>query len=85
MSQRLPPTKKGFGSDTLQVKGKMFAMLSSRQRFVVKLHRGRVDALVLARRGSRFDPGHGRLMKEWFVCAAGSERDWLELVREAFA
>src|ERR1700681_3036004 len=62
------PTKKGFGSDALQVKGKIFAMLSSQRQFVVKLPRERVDALVAARRGSRFDPGHGRLMKEWFVC-----------------
>jgi hypothetical protein len=79
------PTKKGFGSEALQVKGKIFAMLSSQRQFVVKLPRDRVDALVAARRGSRFDPGHGRLMKEWFVCGAGLERDWIALAKEAFA
>jgi hypothetical protein len=79
------PTKKGFGSEALQVKGKIFAMLSSQRQFVVKLPRDRVDALVAARRGSRFDPGHGRLMKEWFVCGAGLERDWMALAREAFS
>jgi hypothetical protein len=31
----------------------------------VKLPRERVDELVEAGAGHRFDPGHGRLMKEW--------------------
>ena len=79
------PAKKGFGSEALQVKGKIFAMLSSRRQFVAKLPRDRVDALVAARRGSRFDPGHGRLMKEWFVCRPGLERGWLALAREALS
>jgi len=30
----------------------------------------------------RFDPGHGRLMKEWVVVAHGKV-DWVELAREA--
>jgi hypothetical protein len=34
-------------------------------RFVAKLPRGRVDELVSGGSGEYFDPGHGRLMKEW--------------------
>jgi hypothetical protein len=79
------PGKKGFGSEALQIDGKIFAMLSSRRQFVVKLPRDRVDALVAARRGSRFDPGHGRLMKEWFVAGPSLDRDWIALAREGLS
>jgi hypothetical protein len=77
------PGKKGFGSEALQSDGKIFAMLSSQRHFVVKLPRDRVDALVAARHGSRFDPGHGRLMKEWFV--ASLDVDWVALAKEALS
>jgi len=33
--------------------------------------------------GERFDPGHGRLMKEWIAVRAGAA-DWVELAREAY-
>jgi hypothetical protein len=32
--------------------------------------------------GKRFDPGHGRVMKEWLVVRSGPET-WLQLAREA--
>src|ERR1700688_92612 len=79
------PGKKGFGSGSLQIDGKIFAMLSSQQHFVVKLPRDRVDALVVARRGSRFDPGHGRLMKEWFGAGPTVDVDWVALATEALS
>ena len=53
-----------MGSDGLETGGKFFAMVS-RGELVVKLPRERVDELVEAGAGHRFDPGHGRLMKEW--------------------
>ena len=67
----------------LRVDGRIFAMLW-RGRLVAKLPRARVDALVDGGNGDRFDPGHGRLMKEWVSVAEGDE-DWLELAREAYA
>jgi hypothetical protein len=67
----------------LRVDGKIFAM-SWRGRLVAKLPRARVDALVDSGNGDRFDPGHGRLMKEWISVAEGDE-DWLALAREAYA
>jgi hypothetical protein len=75
--------KKGFGSSALRVGGKIFAMVSSSGHFVVKLPKQRVDELERAGAGQRFDPGHGRLMKEWLSLDAGSREDWLALAREA--
>lgn len=69
-------------SSVLNVNGKIFAMLA-RGEFVAKLPKARVDELVSSGKGKRFDPGHGRLMKEWVTVAAG-EVDWVELAREAY-
>ncbi len=74
---------KGFGSGALKVKGKIFAMMSSKGEFVVKLPKQRVDELVSSGQGERFDPGHGRLMKEWVVIVAG-RADGVELANEAY-
>ena len=78
-------TKKGFGSSALVVNGSIFAMLSSKRRFVVKLPRRRVDVLVAAGVGERFDPGRGRLMKEWLSLKPASTAEWESLAREAMA
>jgi hypothetical protein len=75
--------KKGFGSPALSVSGKIFAFLSSKEQFVVKLPRPRVDALVTAGVGERFDLGHGRIMKEWLSVEPEFDQDWLPLAREA--
>jgi len=63
------------------VDGKIFAMLT-RGCFVVKLPKERVDDLVDAGKGTRFDPGHGRLMKEWIAVEAGA-LPWVALAKEA--
>ncbi len=75
--------KRSFGSAALKVHGKIFAMLDSRGEFVVKLPKARVDALVSEGQGQRFDPGMGRLMKEWLVVTPVSEEMWLSLAQEA--
>jgi len=77
-------SKRGFGANALKINKKIFAMLSSGDRFVVKLPRPRVDALVAAGIGERFDPRrNGRAMKEWLVVGAGREARWLPLAKEA--
>ena len=78
----LPGTGKGFGSSGLKIGGRIFAMLSSKEKFVVKLPKERVDALVGARKGGYFDPGHGRLMKEWLEMK-GNQKLWVRLAKEA--
>jgi hypothetical protein len=73
---------KGFGSGGLKVDGRLFAMISSRGQFVAKLPAQRVAELVAQGKGEPFDPGHGRLMREW-IALGGGEADWLALAREA--
>jgi TfoX/Sxy family transcriptional regulator of competence genes len=67
----------------LKVRGKIFAMYV-RDRFVTKLPEARVDALVQTGLGQRFDPGHGRLMREW-VSTDDSKVNWVALAKEAHA
>ncbi len=71
-----------FGANALKVRGKIFAMLV-RGALVVKLPRDRVDALVAAGEGARFDPRGGRPMTEWLVLDSGSGLGWLPLAAEA--
>jgi hypothetical protein len=53
---------KGFGSGALKVNGKIFAMMTSQHKFVVKLPKERLDELVRANLGENFAPRPGRLM-----------------------
>jgi hypothetical protein len=61
-----------FGSTGLKVHGKTFAMLV-KGRLVVKLPRHRVEELLAAGAGDRFDPGHGRPMREWVSLAPATD------------
>lgn len=71
-----------FSADNVVLKagGKIFAMWA-RGALVVKLPKARVDELCAAG-ATRFDPGHGRIMKEWVVVADARSR-WVALAREA--
>ncbi len=74
---------KGFGSSgQLKFEGRIFAMLV-RDGLVLKLPRQRVDELVDAGEGVRFDAGKGRPMREWFVLSTASKKQWLPLAQEA--
>jgi TfoX/Sxy family transcriptional regulator of competence genes len=73
---------KMFGSIGLKVNGKVFAILV-KGKFVAKLARNRVDAIVAAGSGEYFDPGHGRPSKGW-VSVAGEQPPWVELAEEAY-
>jgi hypothetical protein len=71
-----------FGSNALKANGKIFAM-QVREKLVVKLPKARVEALCASDDGQRWDPGHGRLMKEWLALEPTSDVDWLLLATEA--
>jgi len=71
-----------FGADGLKAGGKVFAMLV-KGHLVLKLPGQRVEALVAAGVGERFDPGHGRILKEWIAIEPESGQDWLSLATEA--
>jgi hypothetical protein len=74
----------GFGRSALRVGGKIFAM-PVRGRLVVKLPRARVDELVGAGEGVRFDANKGTPMKEWFSLDEDSPLGWTALAEEAAA
>lgn len=70
-----------FGSVSLKIQDKVFTMLV-KGKFVVKLPKERVAELVATAGAEYFDPGHGRLMKEW-VALAGQQQRWVALAKEA--
>ena len=75
--------KRMFSSENvLTVNGKIFAKFP-RGKFVAKFSKERVDEIVNAGKGERFNPGHGRLMKEWVSLEAGKET-WVALALEAY-
>jgi hypothetical protein len=78
-----PGQSAGFGSGSLRINGKIFAMFV-RGQLVVKLSRTRVDALVAAGEGIRFDANKGTPMKEWLAVDPASSVDWTNLSGEAF-
>jgi hypothetical protein len=76
---------KGFGSNALKVDGRIFAMLTPRWEFVVKLPRQRVEELIESGDGLAFDAGKGRPMKEWLVVRPTASLTWSSLAEEALA
>ena len=78
------PARRKFGAGALKVRGKIFAM-PAQGTLVLKLPANRVDALVAAGLGTRFDLGPGRVMKEWVALSGAGEDRWLALAREARA
>jgi TfoX/Sxy family transcriptional regulator of competence genes len=77
----IEPTRM-FGSTGLKIHGKTFAMLV-KGHLVVKLPRDRVDHLVDTGAGQRFDPGHGRQMREWVSLAQVDRATCRTLMAEA--
>ena len=66
----------------LKTAGKFFAMVVKGE-LVVKLPAERVGELVAGGAGRRFDPGHGRLMKEWASLRPADEGTCFAYVTEA--
>jgi hypothetical protein len=79
-----PPGGSGFGRGAVRFQKKIFVMFV-RGRLVLKLPAGRVDELVAAGEGIRFDANKGTPMREWFSLDPDSELPWLVLAKEALA
>lgn len=76
--------RRSFGATSLKVRGKIFAMLV-KDRLVVKLAAARVAELVASGAGEPFDPGHGRIQREWVVVTSTDYDDWLAMATESEA
>jgi hypothetical protein len=75
----------GFGASRgLRVGGRIFAIFGE-SSLTVKLPKRRVDELIEAGIGTRFDPGRGRFMREWVTVSARDVADWESLGEEALA
>jgi hypothetical protein len=77
-----PEGGSGFGRSAVRFQKKIFVMLV-RGRLVLKLPASRVDALIAAGEGVRFDANKGTPMKEWFSLDPKSELAWRSLAQEA--
>src|SRR5215472_15123993 len=77
-----PSGGRGFGRSAVRFGGKIVVMLV-RGRLVLKLPQGRVDELVQAGQGDRFDANKGTPMREWLSLDPESDLQWLPLAREA--
>ena len=77
---------KMFGAPGLRVGSKFFGCLVS-GKLVVKLPQNRVEALIASGDGERFyhrfDPGTGRVMREWVAVPPVTNADWIGLAKEA--
>jgi TfoX/Sxy family transcriptional regulator of competence genes len=80
-TSRAEAGKRKFGSNGLKANGKLFALFTQ-GTLVVKLPKDRVSALVAQGSGEPFDPGHGRLMKEWLKVTS-ARAAWIDLAKEA--
>jgi hypothetical protein len=72
----------GFGRSAVRFQSKIFVMFV-RGRLVLKLPAQRIDELIEAGRGIRFDANKGTPMKEWFSLDPETGQDWLPLAHEA--
>jgi hypothetical protein len=72
----------GFGRSAVRFQNKIFVMLV-RGRLVLKLPADRVDDLIAAGHGVRFDANKGTPMREWLSLDPESGLPWPSLAREA--
>ena len=71
-----------FGKNGLKTKGGKLFALFTQGTLVLKLPKDCVAALVEQGVGKPFDPGHGRLMREWLPVKS-TRASWIELAKEA--
>ena len=73
--------RRGFGSGTLMVDGRIFALVSD-ERLVLKLPAPRVAALISDGQGLPYTAGKTTPLREW-VEVSGAADAWPDLGREA--
>ena len=68
--------------ESLKTKRKMFAMFQ-KGKYVVKLPKERVKELINSSEGLPYDPGNGKIMKEWVIIPEEHSDKWIEYASEA--
>jgi hypothetical protein len=68
--------------ESLKIKKKMFAMFQ-KGNYVVKLPKERVEELISSEEGLPYDPGNGRIMKEWVIIPEAYSDKWVDYASEA--
>jgi hypothetical protein len=68
--------------ESIKTKKKMFAMFN-KGRYIVKLPKERVTELINTEKGLPYDPGNGKIMKEWVIIPDEKSEEWADLAAEA--
>lgn len=74
--------KRMFGTTVLTVRGKVFAF-PWKGNLVLKLPHNKVLEIISSKKGTYFDPGHGRTSKEWIEVGSGAKSEWVKLTKQA--
>ena len=77
---KLPEVQKQ--GESLKIRRKMFAMFS-KGNYVVKLPKERVEELISSGEGLPYDPGNGKIMKEWVIIPEKYVNNWIAYASEA--
>jgi hypothetical protein len=78
-----PLFREGFGTGSLFVGRKMFAVLDESGALVLKLPAARVAELVGAGVGAPWHPGTGTPLKEYVAIGVERQAKWLALAKES--
>jgi hypothetical protein len=68
--------------ESIKTRRKMFAMFG-KGNYVVKLPKKRVEELIKSGEGLPYDPGNGKIMKEWVIIPEEYSNKWIEYASEA--
>jgi hypothetical protein len=79
------PYRRGFGTGSLFVGKKMFAVLDVSGALVLKLPAPRVQELIAAGVGAPWHPGTGKPLKEYVAIPVERHAKWFRLAKESRA
>ncbi len=68
--------------ESLKIRKKMFAMFN-KGNYIVKLPKERVEEIINSKEGLPYDPGNGRIMKEWVIIQQKFTDKWIDYTSEA--
>ncbi len=70
--------------ESLKIRKKMFAFFG-KGYIVLKLPKERVEELLNSAEGLPYDPGNGKIMKEWVIISVQQSDKWISLSKEAMS